>query len=155
MGAQLTLAVRALMNYWTPVSAASVSGAGRQLVMDGLLAGDYRMTVTARGFARLTTEVSLRESSTRDLDLQKSVEVVGQVVGTDGRAAAGAKVQAWVQADGTPGSRTWDQAVADGDGRFCLVHLVPGELTLEARHGNLAGRLGPQRLQAAAARTSS
>jgi RNA polymerase sigma factor (sigma-70 family) len=145
-GAELILAVRTPANFWMPPSARSVSDSEGRFALDGLLAGEYRLGVSAPGYSRWQEDVALRESSSRTIDLHRSVKVVGRVLTSRSEPGAGARIRAWIQPR-TGGVVSWDEAVTDAEGRFTLERLAAGDMYLEARHQQEAATLGPRSLK--------
>jgi protocatechuate 3,4-dioxygenase beta subunit len=66
-----------------------------------------------------------------ELVLRKGAVVTGQVLGADGRPAAGAAVQL---AEGDGPSLSMTQATADGDGQYRLEGVEPGQRAFAAEH---------------------
>ena len=80
---------------------------------------------------RMGIELEPGEDRLLDLELLRGVAVSGTVLDPDGEPLAGAEVSA---GGGQPwfGGRGGREAETDAEGRFALVAVQPGELTLEA-----------------------
>jgi RNA polymerase sigma factor (sigma-70 family) len=146
-GAQVALAPRTPMNFWSAPTDRGVSDAGGRFAVEGLLPGDYRLTVIAPEHAPFQEEVSIRQSMSRTIEVQKGVKVVGRVLTAEGASAVAARVRAWTQPVNRGGVPALAEAVSDEEGRFTLERLAPGQLTLEARLGEQLGRIGPRELK--------
>jgi protocatechuate 3,4-dioxygenase beta subunit len=96
--------------------------------------GEYQVQIKVRGFSTLTTnDVLIEDGKTTELPLQrlgKGARVSGVVLGTDNAGLAGATVQLTPadpsQVQGHRQSRT------DGEGRFVLDNVRPGNYELSA-----------------------
>ncbi len=105
--------------------------------------GSYRLTVPpgrhwvlaeSDGYAPQQTAVWMEGPATRDFRLIPAASIAGQVT-RKGEPVPRAQVQG--------ASRAFrHEAETDAEGRFRLDDLEPGDYHLEARAGNLAGRLG-------------
>jgi protocatechuate 3,4-dioxygenase beta subunit len=120
-----------------------------QYLIEGVMPGRYRFGVTAQGHASHSERLAIEASVQRDVVLQQPAVVTGLVLHGDGRPAA----RAWVVGTVGPPNVCRDvaaQTLTDADGRFSLVGLGAGELTLKATHEEQAAIVGPELLQSRA-----
>jgi hypothetical protein len=118
---------RSITGLRPPARETRTDAAGRYS-MTGLGAGVQPVTVRAEGFAIERAEVEIFEhgAATRDLVLAPGVNLVGRVVTSDGRPAD-ARVSS-----GLPVGWLAFLTTTDGNGRFRLEDLSPGEFEVSA-----------------------
>jgi RNA polymerase sigma factor (sigma-70 family) len=143
-GANVLLGARTAMRVWALPPLKGVSDQAGHFSLDGVLPGEYRLTLEAPGFPRFQTDLSMRQSLTKVIELEEHVAVSGRVFTSGGDPAAGAEVQAWVQPRDADRAASSERATADDQGRFQFTRLGPGDLTLRARHRGEIARIQPQ-----------
>jgi hypothetical protein len=116
--------------------------------LDGLAPGRYLLTARRPGLARAERSLVIGTGDRRvelELSLSTGGAVDGQVLGSDGRPLAGAKIEARTKPTG-PSPSGYDVAVATTgpDGRFVLDGLPSGVLRARVEHA--AGLLVTQPL---------
>lgn len=115
--------------------------AGR-FTIDGLRPAEYWVEISAEGHLRLAEDLPVAASLARTFVLDEALTVRGVVLTAAGAPAAGAQIEASVRGPGV----AYEETTADGEGRFVLRRLGPGELILRANLGGDAARIGPEPL---------
>jgi RNA polymerase sigma factor (sigma-70 family) len=113
-----------------------------------LAPGGYRLTVTAPGYARGSAHVDLAGNQVRDFFLQPAAALAGRVL--DGESERGV-ADAFVRAEPLGGGQPTDGR-SDGDGRFELRALEPGQYRVFARRQSRVGFAGEPFTLASASR---
>jgi hypothetical protein len=124
------------------------SRADGAFALEGLLPAKYRVT----GFAQdkgvnskeATAQVTSRDVEGLQLTLNEAAVVRGQVVDAKGAPVAEAEVSGVVETTAADRRFALDRATTDAAGKFELLRLSPGKLTITAKHrqhGN--GKWGP------------
>jgi RNA polymerase sigma factor (sigma-70 family) len=143
-GADVQLGARTSMRLWALPPLRGVSDQTGRFSLDGVLPGEYRLTLAAPGFPPFQMELSMRQSLSKVIELEDHIVVSGRVFTSRGDPARGAQVQAWVQPRDADRVASAGLATADDQGRFELARLGPGDLTLRARHRGEIARIEAQ-----------
>jgi hypothetical protein len=129
---------------------ASLSGADGHFRLEGLLPGSVRLLAEAPAHGPAAIDLALSgDRSDLTIELPVGARVQGVVRSAAGVPVAGAEVAALVT--GQEGSSA--VARSDGEGRFVLAELGPGQLRVEAVHPLGRGLTGPLPLAAGEALT--
>jgi hypothetical protein len=119
-------------------------------VIDGIVAGDYDLAVTANGFASIDETVSITGPMRRNFVLRPGAVVTGIVLTAAGEPAVRAQVEATV---GTSGRvENFITTLTDGQGRFAFADLAARPVSLAAAWKGEAGKTGPEALEVGAHR---
>jgi hypothetical protein len=132
------------MTSFTPVAGSFADETGHYVV-DGIVAGDYRVQVRANGFAAHEEDLTISGPGKRNFILDPSPLVTGVVITAAGAPAARVQVEAAVVRPGGK-RRIWSPGRTDGEGRFRFNDLEDGDLRVTVRHRGEAGRFGPEPL---------
>jgi protocatechuate 3,4-dioxygenase beta subunit len=143
-GAQVSLVVRTRGSFGMAIGART-EASGR-FSIPGVLPGEYGIAVVSEGRPSRMDDISVHASVTRDFVLENAARVTGVVLTSGGQRAAGARLEAWVRADGAGRMATSDRTSADAQGRFTLTRLGPGRLTIGVQQGSEAVRVEDQPL---------
>jgi protocatechuate 3,4-dioxygenase beta subunit len=125
------------------------SGSGGKFAVEGLLPAKYRVSGWMEGKSTAKAEnaqVTSKDVEGLRLALGTSTIVRGQVVDGDGKGVPEADVAAVVDATQPERSTRVDRTSTDAAGKFELTRLIPGKLTLTARHEVGVGKWGPAEL---------
>ncbi len=133
-GARVRLTAERLRGGEASPETAETTGEGR-FELPGLGAGRYRLTVEARGYARITVP-GVEVPAGRDgvdlgtVVLAPGVEICGRVVDPSGLPIAGAEVleeTVWKRPPSLDGGSDAPRSVSDADGFFALDGFAEGE----------------------------
>jgi protocatechuate 3,4-dioxygenase beta subunit len=115
-----------------------------------LVPGRYHVYVSADGYTRTHTSVTLSADETCDLVVEPAAHIRGRVVrGEGGTAVEGAEVAAEPDERGL--RSLFGPVITDANGAFHIDELPPAGYRLTARNGNLVGRTAQRVLVASAA----
>jgi protocatechuate 3,4-dioxygenase beta subunit len=120
-----------------PRQAREIGDAGGRFASEGLRAGEWRVRVSAAGFAPWSKVLSLAPGEEVELDaaLNAGRRIEGTVTRPDGEPIAGAAIRARLAAGGREGEpRDLDPVGTGADGWFVVAGLEAGSYELEAMH---------------------
>lgn len=129
---------------------AAKSAADGAYLLEGVLPGRYRLSPRTEGYVddytrRKLVRVVDKDLSGVDLTLTPSLVISGLVVSAEGRPVEGASVNAMVRARMETGGmlQLGRDAKSDAEGRFALKDLIPGDITLSAKHADFGAAAEP------------
>jgi protocatechuate 3,4-dioxygenase beta subunit len=126
--------------------------------LEGMLPGEYRITVNEEGygFATARARVLAADVANLDLVLPRAAKVSGRVLSPDGRPVEGATVQATFEVTMPGGGMmsTGEGTSSGPDGSFQLKRTPPSMLRVTARHEDYGGTtVGPETVKAGETKT--
>jgi hypothetical protein len=124
------------------------TGTDGTFTVEGLLPGKYRVNAWAEGQGPSkmeTVQLASRDVQGLKLVMSQALVVRGQVLDRNGAPAAEVTVTGTVESPDPARRFSLDRATTDAAGKFQLDRLVPGKLTLTAKHADQGNaRLGPE-----------